>query len=261
MDNGVDSTGVTTAPGRVSFAKIDCYYNNGRCTTDPDQPPEVAQNVAHSYGAASLRERACPYTTDHDILQAPQNCTYFANRNEQEFAYRYAEYNTHDRARAYPHLTKRLIKTFPGQCYQYKTGREYQEESPDGPLSIQVWSYSNETTDGLLRVARTDTAFDSTTYAYTGIEAPQNASAVSCGPRCIWLYAIRQAGVVTHRGHDVFMCPITVSDVSNAQSPAHIVPDHTARLAAASIALTGRYTNPNGSAERHWQQYQWFPFG
>ncbi|KAL8895531.1 MAG: hypothetical protein Q9207_008134, partial [Kuettlingeria erythrocarpa] len=186
-DNGVDLTGVTTAPGMVSLAKIDCYYNNGRCITDPDQPPEVAQNVAHSYGAASLRERACPYTTDDDILRAPQNCTCFANKDGQGFAYRYNEYNPHDRARAYPHLTERLVRTFPGQCFQYKTGGEYQEESPDGTLSIQVWSYSNETTDGLLRAARTDTVFDSTTYAYTGVEAPQNASALSfiAGAHCV----------------------------------------------------------------------------
>ncbi|KAL8650782.1 MAG: hypothetical protein Q9210_003627, partial [Variospora velana] len=57
------------------------------------------------------------------------------------------------------------------------------------------------------------------------------------------------------------MCPITVSEVINAQQPAHKVPDPTARLAAASIALSGRYTNPNESDDKHWQQYQWFPYG
>lgn len=241
------------------------YYNNGNCTTDPDQPPEVAQNQAHAYGEASLRERACNYATDEDIFKQPQNCTYFARTNGrefgQEFAYRYSEYNPGDQARAYPYLTKRLIKTSTGQCYQYKPGRGYFELSPDGPDSVAVWPYSNGTTEGLLRIARTNMAFDSTTYAYTGLKAPQNASAVTCGPRCIWLYAVRQSGTVTHRGNDIFMCPITVSEVSDAQQPEHEVPDSTARLAAASIALSGRYTNPNGSDERHWQQFQWFPYG
>ncbi|KAI4184662.1 MAG: hypothetical protein LQ348_004519 [Seirophora lacunosa] len=265
MDNGIDSTGVTTSRDMVSFPRIDCYYNNENCTTDPDQPPEVAQNQAHAYGEASLRERACNYTTDEDIFMQPQNCTYFARTNGrefgQEFAYRYAEYNPGDRARAYPYLTKRLIKTSTGQCYQYKQGPGYFEVSPDGPDSVSVWPYSNGTTEGLLRIARTNMAFDSTTYAYTGLQAPQNASAVTCGPRCIWLYAARQGGTVTHRGNDIFMCPITVSEVSDAQRPEHEVPDPTARLAAASIALSGRYTNPNGSDEKHWQQFQWFPYG
>ncbi|KAL9009177.1 MAG: hypothetical protein Q9173_005772 [Seirophora scorigena] len=245
--------------------KTASYYNNGNCTTDADQPPEVAQNEAHAYGEASLRERACNYTTDEDIFKQPQNCTYFARTNGrefgEEFAFRYAEYNPGDRARAYPFLTKRLIKTSTGQCYQYKPGRGYFESSPDGPDSVSVWPYSNGTTNGLLRIARTNMAFDSTTYAYTGLQAPQNTSAVTCGPRCIWLYAARQNGTVTRRGNDIFMCPITVSEVSDAQQPAHEVPDPTARLAAASIALSGRYTNPNGNDEKHWQQFQWFPYG
>ncbi|KAL8777661.1 MAG: hypothetical protein Q9213_007760 [Squamulea squamosa] len=261
MDNGVDSTGVTHAPGMVSFAKIDCYYNHARCTTDPDQPPEVAQNQAHSYGEASLRERACPYGSDDDIFDAPQNCTYFANTNKQEFAFRYAEYNPDDRARAYPFLTKRLIKTSTGRCFQYKDAGSYYERSNDGPESVVVLSYSNDTTNEILRIARTDTAFNSTTYAYTGLQAPQNTTALTCGPRCIWLYAVRQPGLIRRGRNDIFMCPITVSEVSNVKNRAHMVPDQTARLAAASIALSGRYTNPNGSEIRHWQQYQWFPFG
>lgn len=261
MNNGVDSTGITTSNGMVSFARIDCYYNNGTCTTNLGQPPEVAQNQAHAYGEASLRERACQYTTDDDLFEHPQNCTYFENINRQEYAYRFNEYNPGDIARAYPYLTKRLIKTSTGQCFQYKPSGSYPEGSNDGPQSIRVYTYSNGTDNLTLRVARTDLAYDSTTYAFTGLNAPQNASASSvvCGPRCIWLYAVRQNGPMTNRGDDIFMCPITVSDVSNVENPAHVVPDNTARLAAASIALSGRYTNPNGSVERHWQQYQWYP--
>ena len=262
MDNGVDSTGVVHSRGTVSFAKISCYYNNGTCTTDPDQPPEVAQNEAHSYGEASLRERKCQYSTDDDIFESPQNCTYFENRNLQEYAYRYMEYNPDDQARAYPYLTKRVIKTSTGKCFQAFPNATHEEDSPDGPQSIRVYPYSNGTDDGTLRVAVTDLSFDSTTYAFTGVNAPQNASAsdVVCGPRCIWLYAVRQGGPVTHRKDTIFMCPITVSNVTNDENPAHILPDNTARLAAASIGLSGRYTNPDGP-QKVWQQYQWYPFG
>lgn len=263
MDGGVDSTGITTTRGMVSFPKIDCYYNGGNCTTDVDQPPEVAQNEAHSYGEANLRERSCPYQTDDDIFEAPQNCTYFTRMDGQEYAYRYMEYNPADRGRAYPYLTKRLIKTSTGQCSQYTPQHTYQEASPDGPESIRVYPFSNGTNDETLRIAVTDLAYDSTTYAFTGTNAPQNASAsdVVCGPRCILLYAVRQYGPVTNRPEEIFTCPITVLDVINAQDEAHNVPDDTARLAAASIALSGRYTNPNRSDDKNWQQYRWYPFG
>lgn len=262
MDGGTDSTGITMSRGNVSFPKLDCFYANGTCTTDPDQPPEVAQNEAHSYGEANFRERSCQYQTDDDIFDAPQNCTYFARMDNQEFAYRYVEYNPTDRGRAFPYLTKRLIKTRTGQCSQYKTKQSYLEASPDGPQSIRVFPYSNGT-DQTIRIAVTDLSFDATTYAFTGTEAPQNASASSvvCGPRCIVLYALRQGGPVTNRPEEVFTCPISVSTVSNSMRSFQDVPDDTARLAAASIALTGRYTNPNGSDEKHWQQYQWYPFG
>ncbi|KAL8938623.1 MAG: hypothetical protein Q9216_003799 [Gyalolechia sp. 2 TL-2023] len=262
METGVNSTGVTTSRGNVSFAKIDCYYNSGNCTTAPDQPPEVAQNEAHAYGEASLRERRCPYETDDDIFKSREDCTYFTRGDSQEYAYRYMEYNPDDRARAYPHPTERLIKTSTGQCSQYKPNASHPVGSPDGPASILVFPYSDGREDTALRIARTDSAFDSTTYAFTGIHPPQAASAstVVCGPRCIWVYAIRHHGPVTERDDEIFKCPITVSNVSNVDDMAHVVPHNTARLAAASIALSGRYTNPD-SDEKEWQQYQWYPYG
>lgn len=38
MVNGVDFRGITTSRGNVSVSKLDCYYNNGTCTTDSDDP-------------------------------------------------------------------------------------------------------------------------------------------------------------------------------------------------------------------------------
>lgn len=54
---------------------------------------------------------------------------------------------------------------------------------------------------------------------------------------------------------DVFKCPISVSNVTSVGDPAHVVPDNTARMAAVSIALSGRYTNPTKYPVKHWQQY------
>ncbi|KAL8946047.1 MAG: hypothetical protein Q9222_007506, partial [Ikaeria aurantiellina] len=263
-DNGFNSSGITTSRDFVSVPRVDCYYNNGTCTTDPTAPPEIAQNEAHSYGEITPGDSPCWYSTDDDIYDSPQDCSYFRRRGDPEYAYRFNEYNGNDRSRAYPFLTKRLIKTSSGQCYQYSARTDGTRDSPDGPESMIAYAYSNETTNGTLVVPRPDTAFDSTTYVYTGVWAPQNASAVACGPRCIWVYALRNSGPVTNfRPIDVFMCPITVSDVTNIGDPAHVVPDDTARMAAASIALSGRYTNPDDAHpdQKHWQQYQLYPYG
>ncbi|KAL8686914.1 MAG: hypothetical protein Q9218_006768, partial [Villophora microphyllina] len=261
MDNGQDSRTITTSRGSVSVPLVDCYYNNGTCTTSPGEPPEIAQNEAHSYGEITPGENVCHYTSDDQIFNASQDCEYFINQNRHEYAYRFMEFNPDDRARSYPFLTKRLIKASAGDCYQYTTGDFYDVASGDGPQSVRVRPYSNGTHNGTISIPRPATAFDSTTYVYAGDFAPQNASAQACGPRCIWLYAFQSYGPVTKRDSSVFQCPITVSNVSNAGNPAHIVPDDTARMAAASIALTGRYTNPNGSEWKHWQQYQLYPYG
>lgn len=93
MDNGVDSTTITTSRGNVSVPHVDCYYNRGACTTAPDQPPEIAQNEAHAYGELTQGLERCPYATDEDIFKASQDCQYFKSNVSQEFAYRFAEYS------------------------------------------------------------------------------------------------------------------------------------------------------------------------
>ncbi|KAI4240907.1 MAG: hypothetical protein LQ352_007541, partial [Teloschistes flavicans] len=266
MDNGHNSQAITTSRGIVSVPLVDCYYNNGTCTTNSTEPPEIAQNEAHSYGEITPGQRPCLYTTDDDIFSARQNCQYFSNRDQQEFAYRFMEYNpNYDNAHAYPYLTKRLIKASAGACYQYTTGTSWDIASHDGPRSVRVWPYTNGTYNGTISIPIPDTANDSTTYAYLGDLTPQDAIEQACGPRCIYLYAVRFGGPVTNRSEAVFQCSITISNVTNDMDPAHVVPDNTARMAAASIALTGRYTEPNpngnGTAEQRWQQYRLYPYG
>ncbi|KAI4258214.1 MAG: hypothetical protein L6R42_005229 [Xanthoria sp. 1 TBL-2021] len=239
MDTGVDSKTITTSRGMVSVQQVGCYYKRGTCTTDPDQPPEIAQNEAQAYGELTQGLESCPYATDEDIFDASQDCQYFYSNRSQEFAYRSAEYNPQDRRRPYPYQTKHLIKVSPGPCYQSspKGDDVYYAPSNDGPASKVVLRFSSRTDDELVSAARSDTAYDSRTYAYTGDRAPQNASTVACGPRCIWVNAIRWNGTVTNRGTDVFKSPISVSNVTNVGDPAHVVLDNTARMAAASIAL------------------------
>ena len=260
MDGGTDSTTITTRNGMVNVSKIDCYYAENICGNRPGAPPEITQNQAHTYGELTRGFRRCPYSSDQDIYDSPQNCDYFYNNATQEFAYRYAEYNPHDRARAYPYLTDRIVRASAGNCYQYGFDSSYFIDSNDGKQETFVFLYSNETFNGSIAIPRPVTAFDSSTYVYNGILAPQNATVQSCGPRCIQLYVFRSLGPITKRNDTFFQCSVTVTNVSNADQDAHKLPDDNARLAAASIALSGRYTNPNGSTTKNWQQYQLYPF-
>ena len=263
MDGGTDATTITTRNGTVSVSRIDCYYAENRCGNRPDAPPEITQSQAHTYGELTRGQMRCPYTTDQDIYNSPQNCTYFYNSVSLEFAYRFAEYNPHDRARAYPYLTKRIVRASADNCHQYSVSSIDAIDSQDGEKATWMFRYHNQTFNGSLPIPKADAANDSSTYVYNGLLAPQNATVQSCGPRCIQLFALRNEGTATTRPRSLFQCSVTVSNVSNANEDAHHLPDDNARLAAASIALSGRYTRPigGGPRQRQWQQYQLYPFG
>lgn len=77
VDGGTDSTGIITQPGKVLASALDCYYDNSVCANNPDQAPEVSQNLAHSFGSIIRGQLGCPYDSDTDILDASQACYYF----------------------------------------------------------------------------------------------------------------------------------------------------------------------------------------
>lgn len=190
----------------------------------------------------------CTYTVDSDIQDAPQECYYFNNANDgREFAIRYAEFSPHDSARAYPYFTSRVVKASAGECVQYNIdeGASFNNESNDGEQDVRVLHYFNSTFNGTIAVPTCDAALDSTTYIYNELLPPQNATSQSCGTRCLWLYAWQNKGPKTQHPMLLFQCPISISEVSNttphSQYDWQSLPDLNARLAAASIALTGRY--------------------
>lgn len=226
---------------------------------------DVAQDLAHRYGENIRARHSCSYTVDSDIQGAPQECYYFENKNGQEFALRYAEYNPDDSARAYPFSTDRVVKASAEECFQYNINVESSQkiDSSDGKQDVFLMDYYNSTFNGTISVPTCDTANDSTTYIYNGDLPPQNATVQGCGARCLWLYALQNTGPLTKKPLTLVQCSINISEASN-MTPDHdwqILPDLNARLAAASIALTGRYTYPNGSVKKYWQQYRLYPWG
>lgn len=252
MEDGTDSTGITTKSGTVNVTKIDCYYVNNNCMTFP----VTAQVLAHSYGETISDRLSCSYTAESEIQNAPQNCSYFSRTDGQEFAIRYAEYNPDDLARVYPFFTDRFIKASAGQCSQYKVlGGPSLASSNDGIDDTWVWTISNNSTlNETISIPKRDAALNATTYIYNGTFPPPEATLQACGDRCIWLYAWRSYQTA------VFKCPITVSKVTKATENWQDLPDGIARYAAASIALTGRNT-PISPYVLSWQQYRLYPIG
>ena len=263
IDGGLDSSSIITSNGTVHVSLLDHYYDYGPYSTGPGAPPEIAQNQAHAYGEITRGEKSCPYKNDHDIESAAQNCTYFYDTSNDEFAFRYSEYNPQDRARSYPYLTNRIVRASAGECYQYNvdSSRTYAVDGPDGNQEVWVFIYYNETYNGTIQIPKPSAAYDSTTYIYDGTHVPQNATAQACGPRCLWIYAFQNWGPIMKRPNRLFKCGVTIGNVSNVDSEVQALPNDNARLAAASIALSGRYTNPNGSVDKEWQQYQLYPYG
>ena len=259
-ETGTNSSGTVPRPGPVNASTIDCYYNADDCLHAGNGVPSgINQTLAHTYGESASTRTRCFYQTDADIFGAPQNCTYFSNQ-DTEFAFRYREFNPSDLARSYPYLTNRVVKASPGQCSQYDVDeRQTQEgDSTDGQRDTWIYNFNN---DEILAIPKVNTAVDSTTYVYNGTDIPQvKNSPSSCGSRCIWLYAYRATGQLPERPSHMFRCPITITNVSNTNHPAHELPEDMARVAAASIALTGRWRVPPENNE-DWRQYQLYSFG
>ena len=249
MDKGFNSSGIVTGPGTVQAARLNF--------SDGEMPLDSLQSFIHAMGETTLGWSNCSYNTDDDIKKASQDCVYFTRTSGSEFAFRFAEYNLNDLSSAYPYRTDRIVKASPGNCYEYGVSKDKisEADSPDGKKEVFVYPFYNETYNGILPVPKPNSAFDATTYVWNGTEVPQNATVQLCGPRCVWLYAFQSIGDITDRPDMVYQCPITISEVSGTTQEAHILSDENARLLAASIALSGRYTNPNGP-RKVWRQYQ-----
>ena len=210
------------------------------------------QARAHAGGDISLGFPCGPYNETSQILSSQDDYRYYCrrNRHQQEFAYRFNEYNPADKLKAYPRFTKRIITASAGECFEYQMVGE-PTSVPDGNLD---YKYTNGTFSGNITIPAQSGAIDGTTYIYQGINTPQKAVTYACGPRCIWVWAHKS------RGHGeksaFFQCPITVNTVSNAPNDTQHISDDMARIAAASIALQGRPADNN-----IWKQYQLYTFG
>ena len=273
ITDGTDWNSTFTTPGGVTVSNLSCYFHSdpGHSTPSCDPHEGTKQGIAHAFGELAQESRCKSYDKISEVLESRENVRYFCRRDagRQEFTYRFSEYNPEDRQRAYPYFTNRTISVSSGQCYVYDQTHSEPAKDTNGLDGARNKFFTNGTYSGNITVPNQSAGLDATTYIYRGTDPPANETAWSCGPRCIWMWAFKEAlsfPPADPREPPVpqfFQCPITVSAVANAPAddaadPRH-VPDDVARTAAAAIALEGRSawaTGPN-----LWTQFRYYPYG
>ena len=251
-------------PGQVNAANLSsyCHYTYDTKLYNCDPLPSRLHGIVHAYGeytygSMTYGEDCGHYTDSHDILHSQKNPKYFCRRTpgQQEFAYRFLEYNQKDTLRIYPALTKRVITVSAGPCLDYAFSSVSKGSDTREPWSN--YTYSNGTFNGSISLPMQIDTFDGTVYTYRGFNVPQNASVWACGDRCMWMWAHKTA--TPSEQSTFYQCPVTVKSVQyhGTLQEKHKVPGGIARLAASSIALQGGNSDP----DLGWSQSQFYPVG
>lgn len=261
MQDGTDWNGTYIRPGQVNASDLSCYYHHTYDTHKYtcEHSSESLHGIVHNYGASafdslSYGSDCVNYTDVEDILRSRSNPKYFCRRSpgQQEFAYRFLEYNPHDSQRTYPYLTDRVITVSAGQCYQYSLS----VVEPTGENLVN-YTFTNKTFSGSIQIPSQIRSFDGTVYIYRSLEPPETTTEWRCNSRCIWMWAHKTQ---TNSDNSTFyQCPVTFNVVQSASQDElqveHQVPDNIARLAASSIGLQGGNSDP----DKGWTQFQFYP--
>ena len=221
-------------------------------------PSQVSmQTVAHTYGDMSLGYESRDYDDLAEVLKSKHNYPIYRLRpgNNTQFAHRFNEYNPNDEERVYPYFTNRTIVAESLGCFTYnQTGSDGKEPN--------TFTYSNGTINGTITIPNEYLGREGTTYMYLGKNDPASAPRYSCGPRCVWMWAYKNPSGFPQGSPEptaFYQCAINVGIVNSASKPEHSIPDNVAKLAAASIALQGRFSGPQ--ADKNWRQFQFYASG
>lgn len=266
IDDGNDYNTVYRRPGNTSVTNLLCYGVNGT-----DCPSSItAQALAHAYGQTILGTPPGGYdqlsTTKNPNEDYPYYSRVSRNGDEanQEFAYRFKEYNPKDRFQAYPLFTNRIIRASSGECIEYPELPDERKDDKIGEISATKFTYQNGSSNGTITIPISNQGREGTTYIYNGFHQPDSADLQRCGDRCLLMWAYRNDG--SKEKSTFFRCPITVSEVSNTTRDEQKISEGLARIAAASISLQGQFYPQNGDFRKpldqgDFRQFQFFASG
>jgi hypothetical protein len=252
VDGGTNYNGTYFRSGRVEVSDLTCYFHDGVCPF-----PVTTQALAHLYGEVTQASDCGNYTTISNVTNSQQTYQYYCrNDSRPEFAYRFNEYNPNDTQKAYPYFSNRTFTTSSGKCLENSQVGEPTSDTV-GSMSALKHTYTNGSTNGTISIPVSSLGREGTTYIYRGTDRPAIESTYNCSDRGFWMWAYRNPG--RDEAPRFYQCPIEVSLVSNVQQSAHIISNDVARVAAASIALQGRY-HPEGDRQI-FTQYQFYASG
>lgn len=226
-----DASGALVEPGDVRIAKMDHYYPKNNTAEIPSLGGEQA--TVHNYGYISssyLQGNVSDLLEILDVGVAGSG-TFLTYNLVDHWVYQYYEANTKLRANYYTNRTVNV--TWLCSAYDVVDG---------GDGSTNDITYL----DGDQRVP-----------FFVGQGGPAATTYITetqevCGPRCARVWAFQSAISAMGILPTLYDCNITVSNVSNAYQPEHLIPDMQARLAAGSIGLEG-FQRPNTT--RQWVRY------
>ena len=211
--------------------------------------------MAHIYGEVNMGTKEGSYDELSDVLDSQDVYGYYhrSSRNRQQYAYRFNEYNPSDSQRVYPFLTNRTITVEALNCITY----DQTNADKNDPQTFTYENVANKTDHGNITIPSQFLGNYGTTYIYRGWYDPPAAPIYSCGDRCILMWAYRNPGVQPKGPKGAFFqCPVNISVVNNAQRPEHNIPNDVAKVAAASIAVQGRFAgDPQNDDFRQHQFY------
>lgn len=257
MDDGTDYRTTFNRNGIVNASDLACYQHSVfGCKT----LVSTAHALAHAYGEYGSYLECGDYNELAEVLNSPVNYPYYCRRtpHKREFAYRFNEYNFDDRQQSYPQFTNRIITAWSDDCFTYNITGIVKSPDISGDGHGQKLSFGNNSFNGSISIPDSALGARSTTYIYRGIKSPEDTNHgpdIACGNRCIIMWAFKNSVWL----NGLAACPIHVSAVSNVTQKDHQVPDGVARIAAASIALQGRYKNISGKFD--YTQYQFYAYG
>lgn len=258
LNDGTDWKDTYLRSGTVNATNLSCYFHSSN--RDCPSQEDIVQGLANSYGYALPNFKRGTYNQIHEVVKSTENYGYFCRNTPGECTYRMVEYNPDDQQRIYPSFTNRTITASAGECFTYwETEMPTPAKDTSGnPDALEFKIFNGSVHDSII-IPRQHAGIDSTTYIYRGISTPQNTTKFSCGNRCIWMWAHKNAGY--GENSTFYQCPVTISTVSNTKTDTQKVPDSIARLAASAIALQGRWAVNGSSSERIWTQFRFYPFG
>ncbi|MCJ1344262.1 hypothetical protein MMC31_002465 [Peltigera leucophlebia] len=252
VDDGTDYHDTFSLNGIVNASNLTCYQHLG---LDCKKYVVTGHALAHAYGEYGSDLEWGNYTELAEVLNSTIDYPYYRRLtpDKREFAYRFNEYNFDDKQKSYPHFTNRTITIWPDACFSYDVTNTAIVQDINGDGQGLKLSFENKTFNSSINIPNSALGSLSTTYIYRGIKPPEdNHSEAACGDRCIRIWAYTN-------GKSLAACQIHVSAVSNATQDEHNVPNNVARIAAASIALQGRY-HDNGR-DKVYTQFQFYAYG